>query len=62
MQWIAIIVVPKAIALSYMDRSTQAIGNLKIREEFGIDTIAIGFAMTTVIDERELEKYATAPA
>lgn len=36
MQWIAIVLVTAAIALNYMDRSTLAIGNLKIREEFGI--------------------------
>ncbi|MBV9862701.1 MAG: MFS transporter [Alphaproteobacteria bacterium] len=42
MQWIAIILVTAAIALNYMDRSTLAIGNLKIREEFGINATAIG--------------------
>src|SRR5580700_3159057 len=42
MQWIAIILVTAAIALNYMDRSTLAIGNLKIRDEFGISATAIG--------------------
>jgi MFS family permease len=42
MQWVAIILVTAAIALNYMDRSTLAIGNLKIREEFGINATAIG--------------------
>ena len=31
-----------AIALNYIDRSTLAIGNLKIREEFGISATGIG--------------------
>src|ERR1700752_4210986 len=42
MQWIAIILVTAAIALNYMDRSTLAIGNLRIRQEFGINATAIG--------------------
>jgi MFS family permease len=42
MQWIAIVLVTAAIAMNYMDRSTLAIGNLKIREEFGINATAIG--------------------
>jgi MFS family permease len=42
MQWVAIILVTAAIALNYMDRSTLAIGNLKIRQEFGISATAIG--------------------
>src|SRR6202020_1401201 len=42
MQWIAIILVTAAIAMNYMDRSTLAIGNLKIREEFGISATGIG--------------------
>lgn len=42
MQWVAIILVTAAIALNYMDRSTLAIGNLKIRQEFGINATAIG--------------------
>jgi MFS family permease len=42
MQWVAIVLVTAAIALNYMDRSTLAIGNLKIREEFGLSATAIG--------------------
>jgi MFS family permease len=42
MQWIAIALVTGAIALNYIDRSTLAIGNLKIRAEFGINATAIG--------------------
>jgi len=42
MQWVAIVLVTAAIALNYMDRSTLAIGNLKIREEFGLNATAIG--------------------
>ncbi len=42
MQWIAIVLVTAAIALNYMDRSTLAIGNVKIREEFQISATAIG--------------------
>jgi MFS family permease len=42
MQWIAIFLVTAAIALNYMDRSTLAIGNVKIRQEFGINATAIG--------------------
>ncbi|MBV9829523.1 MAG: MFS transporter [Alphaproteobacteria bacterium] len=42
MQWVAIALVTAAIALNYMDRSTLAIGNLKIRDEFGISATAIG--------------------
>src|SRR3984957_8152428 len=42
MQWIAIILVTAAIALNYMDRSTLAIGNLKIRQEYGLSATAIG--------------------
>jgi MFS family permease len=42
MQWIAIGLVTAAIALNYIDRSTLAIGNLKIRQEFGISATAIG--------------------
>ncbi len=42
MQWIAIILVTAAIALNYMDRSTLAIGNVKIREEFHLSATAIG--------------------
>ena len=42
MQWVAIVLVTAAIALNYMDRSTLAIGNIKIREEFGISATAVG--------------------
>jgi MFS family permease len=42
MQWVAIILVTAAIAMNYMDRSTLAIGNLRIRQEFGINATAIG--------------------
>jgi len=42
MQWIAIALVTAAIALNYMDRSTLAIGNVKIRETFGVNATAIG--------------------
>jgi MFS family permease len=42
MQWIAIVLVTAAIALNYMDRSTLAIGNLKIRTEFGLNATEIG--------------------
>ena len=42
MQWLAVAMCTFAIALNYIDRSTLAIGNLKIREEFGISATAIG--------------------
>ena len=42
MQWIAVGMCTFAIALNYIDRSTLAIGNLKIREEFGIGATGIG--------------------
>jgi MFS family permease len=42
MQWTAIALVTAAIALNYIDRSTLAVGNLKIREEFGLNATAIG--------------------
>jgi MFS family permease len=42
MQWTAIGLATFAIALNYIDRSTLAVGNLKIREEFGINATAIG--------------------
>jgi MFS family permease len=42
MQWVAIILVTAAIALNYMDRSTLAIGNVRIRQEFGLSATAIG--------------------
>src|ERR1700744_3283383 len=42
MQWVAIGLVTAPIALNYMDRSTRAIGNLKIRQAFGINATSIG--------------------
>jgi MFS family permease len=42
MQWIAIGLATAAIALNYVDRSTLAVGNIKIREEFGLSATAIG--------------------
>ena len=42
MRWIAIGLATAAIALNYVDRSTLAVGNIKIREEFGISATAIG--------------------
>lgn len=42
MQWIAVSLCTLAIALNYIDRSTLAIGNLKIRDEFGITATGIG--------------------
>jgi MFS family permease len=41
-QWIAVILCTIAIALNYIDRSTLAIGNLKIREEFTLTATGIG--------------------
>lgn len=42
MQWVAIWLVTAAIALNYIDRSTLAIANVTIRQEFGISATAIG--------------------
>lgn len=42
LQWAAVALCTLAIALNYIDRSTLAIGNLKIREEFGITATGIG--------------------
>ncbi len=42
MQWVAVGLCTFAIALNYIDRSTLAIGNLSIREEFGITAAGIG--------------------
>ncbi len=42
MQWIAVGLATAAIALNYIDRSTLAIANLTIRQEFGISATAIG--------------------
>lgn len=41
-QWLAVALCTSAIVLNYIDRSTLAIGNLKIREEFGINATGIG--------------------
>jgi sugar phosphate permease len=41
-QWAAVILCTLAIALNYIDRSTLAIGNLKIRQEFGLTATGIG--------------------
>jgi len=46
MQWIAIGLATGAIALNYVDRSTLAIGNLPIRQEFGLNATAIGAGVT----------------
>jgi MFS family permease len=42
MQWVAIGLATAAIALNYIDRSTLAIGNVTIRQEFGLSATAIG--------------------
>ncbi len=42
MQWLAVGLCTFAIALNYIDRSTLAIGNLAIRQEFGITAAGIG--------------------
>ena len=42
MQWMAVGLATAAIALNYIDRSTLAIANLTIRQEFGISATAIG--------------------
>ncbi len=42
MQWVAIVLCTAAIALNYIDRSTLAVGNLLIREEYHISATAIG--------------------
>lgn len=41
-QWIAVVLCTVAIALNYIDRSTLAIGNVLIREDFGITATGIG--------------------
>jgi MFS family permease len=41
-QWIAVGLATAAIALNYIDRSTLAIGNVTIRQEFGLNATAIG--------------------
>ena len=42
MQWIAVGLATAAIALNYIDRSTLAIANVTIRQEFGLSATAIG--------------------
>src|SRR5271167_1781627 len=42
MQWIAIALATFAIAANYIDRSTLAVGNVKIRAEFGLTATEIG--------------------
>jgi MFS family permease len=42
MQWIAISLCTAAIAINYIDRSTLAVGNLLIRQDFHISATAIG--------------------
>ena len=42
MQWLAVGLCTFAIALNYIDRSTLAIGNLKIRESLGLTAAGIG--------------------
>jgi len=42
MQWTAMALITAAIALNYMDRSTLAVGNIKIRQEFGLNATEIG--------------------
>ena len=49
MQWIAIGLATAAIALNYIDRSTLAIGNLTIRQEFGINATAIGASAVILV-------------
>ena len=42
MQWVAIALATVAIAVNYIDRSTLAVGNVKIRAEFGLSATEIG--------------------
>ena len=42
MQWLAVSLCTFAIALNYIDRSTLAIGNLRIRESLGLTAAGIG--------------------
>ena len=42
MQWIAIALATFAIAVNYIDRSTLAVGNVKIRAEFGLTATEMG--------------------
>jgi MFS family permease len=41
-QWIAVVLCTVAIALNYIDRSTLAIGNVMIRQDFAISATGIG--------------------
>ena len=47
LQWISLALCVFAITINYVDRATVAIGNIKIREEFGLSATAIG-AVTSV--------------
>lgn len=62
MQWIAIGLATAAIALNYVDRSTLAIGNLKIREEFGINATAIGAWRLVLPSARRFQQRFASPA
>lgn len=42
MQWVAVALATFAIAVNYIDRSTLAVGNVKIRAEFGLSATEIG--------------------
>lgn len=42
MRWFAVVLCMIAIALNYIDRSTLAVGNLKIRESFALTAAGIG--------------------
>jgi MFS family permease len=42
MRWLAVALCTLAIALNYIDRSTLAVGNLKIRESFALTAAGIG--------------------
>ncbi len=42
MQWTAVALATFAIAVNYIDRSTLAVGNVKIRAEFGLSATEIG--------------------
>jgi sugar phosphate permease len=42
MRWLAVALCTFAIALNYIDRSTLAVGNLKIRETFGLTAAGLG--------------------
>ncbi len=42
MQWLAVALCTAAITINYIDRSTLAIGNLKIRDDFGVSATVFG--------------------